>query len=135
MHEGRYGLYVDAGLKGSNGAVDSPFTVHPRAFARRQRGRVGLGNPVNRDSFTEDGGQVSLGYSDIRRWIEDRRITPYGGIDKDALAFAITASILREGVLPTNWIEDAIDSEVVADIIGEAHSIATEMTLNDALEP
>ena len=84
-----YGLYVDAGLKGANGSVNSRFSVHPRSFSRTQRGNVGYLTPVNRDNFTEDGGEVSLGYSDIRNWIEDRGITPYRG-DKDSLTFAIT---------------------------------------------
>ena len=125
-----YGLYVDAGQRGSNGSVNSPFTVHPPSFSRRQRGNVGTLTPISRSSFTEDGGSVVLTYSDVRRWISDRGITPYRG-DRDGLAFAIQNSILEKGVQPTNWIEDAIDNEIVADIIGEAHSIATEMTLNE----
>lgn len=33
----------------------------------------------------------------IRKWIDDKGITPRGGIDKDTLAFLITRKIHREG--------------------------------------
>ena len=125
-----YGLYVDAGQRGTNGAVNSPFVINARG-SFRQQGQVGSFTPA-RESFTEDGGSIVVTYSDIRRWIRDRNITPYGNIDRDALAFAIQRSIIEEGVRPTNWISDALDNDFVEEVIGEAHSRATERVLNDA---
>ena len=125
-----YGLYVDAGQRGTNGAVNSPFVINARG-SFRQRGRAGTFTPP-RESFTADGGSIVVTYSDIRRWIADRNIIPYGNIDRDGLAFAIQRSIVEEGVRPTNWIADALDNDFVEEVLGEAHARATERLLNDA---
>ena len=117
--------------------MQSPFVVtaggrYRRGPFNRSTGQRGSGTfTPTQSSFTADGGSVTFTYSDARRWIEDRGITPFRG-DRDDLAFAIQASILEEGVRPTNWIEDALDNDFVEEALGEAHARATERVLDDA---
>ena len=53
-----YGLYVDAGQRGRDGSVQSPFTV-VGGGSTFQRGNVRTFTPGS-DSFTADGGRIVL---------------------------------------------------------------------------
>ncbi|HNQ20433.1 MAG TPA: hypothetical protein PKI46_05170, partial [Bacteroidales bacterium] len=52
----------------------------------------------------------------ILKWIDDKKITPRGGISKKTLAFLITRKIHREGIkVPNKYNEGGVISNVITD--------------------
>ena len=120
-----YGEVQDAGLnRGDFRALPAYRNVAPLPFTP---GPFVVSAPTITRS-----GEVIVRVGDIRRWIKDRGIRARGyGVTQESLAYILTRSIRIKGFDARPWIEQATDSEFIADLIGEAHSIATEMTLNE----
>lgn len=65
----------------------------------------------------------------IKKWIDNRKISPKNKQTKDQLAFAIAKSIGKKGIKPTNVIEKSINQ-----LIQNKTKLLTEAAANDVIK-
>ena len=128
-----YGEVVDQGLRGTRNRTSSFRGVPP--FRNTISRPFAPGPAISGTPTIVREGEVIVRASDIFRWVQARGLTPRGNIGtQENLAWALSRSIRERGFAPTNWIEESIDSDILEEMIGEAHALATERVLDDALQ-